>query len=77
MTRFAVAAGSVVVLMSSAVWGDEVAADDGAVDVRDADAAVGIGAGWTFPEEILRPNTVSARLRFGKFAIEPGVSLGG
>ncbi|MFZ5470111.1 MAG: outer membrane beta-barrel protein, partial [Myxococcota bacterium] len=42
-----------------------------------ADAAVGIGAGWTFPEEILRPNTVSARLRFGKFAIEPGVSLGG
>ena len=37
----------------------------------------GIGVGWTFPQSILEPNTVSLRARFDRLTIEPSISLGG
>jgi len=39
--------------------------------------AIGLGAGWVFPSEILTPNTASARFLFpGSVTIEPFVSIG-
>lgn len=45
-------------------------------DNRPTGFSVGIGAGWTFPAQVLSPGTVSVRIRFNKsLALEPTLSL--
>lgn len=47
-------------------------------ELRPQETTVGIGAGWTFPQSILEPNTVSVRIKFGPaLALEPYANLGG
>jgi len=48
-----------------------------AAPVRPEGNTLGIGAGFTFPQSILEPNTVGVRLRVGPVALEPGLRLGG
>lgn len=47
-------------------------------ELRPQEMTVGIGAGWSFPQSILEPNTASVRLKVGPvLAIEPFANLGG
>ncbi len=47
-----------------------------AKDNRPTGMSVGIGAGWTFPAQVLSPSTVSVRIRFNdSLALEPTLAL--
>jgi opacity protein-like surface antigen len=54
-----------------------LAQDTEARPARAEGNTVGIGIGWVFPQDLLEPNTASARFRLGRITLEPSINLGG
>lgn len=66
---------SLVILCAAVALSGSALAAEGE---RPSELSLGIGAGWTFPAQVLAPGTVSVRLRLvGGLTLEPSLTLAG
>ncbi|MHB8874360.1 MAG: outer membrane beta-barrel protein [Myxococcaceae bacterium] len=52
-------------------------AQEPAAGPRPEGTSLGVAAGWAFPQSLLEPNTLGARVRLSTLTLEPNVRLGG